>query len=143
MPHQQMFDDDDPILARVRDIAFAFPDTAEKVSNGRPVFFTKKVFAVYGGSIKADGTWIQHPQSVLILPDPNEREALLADPRCYQPGYWGPWGWLGWLLDAGSDWQEVSELLEDSYLLTAAPASIARLNADRDGGGPPAPHRRQ
>ncbi len=32
MVHPKMFDDDDPVLARVRHIALALPETAEKVS---------------------------------------------------------------------------------------------------------------
>ena len=49
MAHPQMFDDDDPYLGRVRALAARFPGTAEKVSHGRPAFFTRKVFAYYGG----------------------------------------------------------------------------------------------
>ena len=47
-----MFDDDDPFLARLREIALALPDAAMKVSHGVPAFFTKKVFAYYGASEK-------------------------------------------------------------------------------------------
>ena len=48
--HPIMFDDTDPVLARVREIALALPEAAEKVTHGRPTFFTAKVFAYYGGS---------------------------------------------------------------------------------------------
>ncbi|MFV0426491.1 MAG: MmcQ/YjbR family DNA-binding protein [Beutenbergiaceae bacterium] len=132
MAHEQLFDDDDPALAQVRRLAFALPDAAEKISHGRPAFFTKKVFAVYGGSIKVEGGWVQYPQSLLILPDPNEREALKRDDRFYVPGYWGPWGWLALHLHQHTDWQEVAELLEDSYRQTAAPRSIAQLGTISD-----------
>jgi len=57
MAHQQMFDDDDPLLAQVRALALALPEADEKVSHGRPAFFTKKVFCIYGGSLKIDGEW--------------------------------------------------------------------------------------
>ena len=49
-----MFDADDPLLARLRGICLAFPDAAEKVSHGRPNWFTTKVFAVFGGSVKGE-----------------------------------------------------------------------------------------
>ncbi len=52
-----MFDDKDPLLKRVRKLALAFPDANEKVSHGRPAFYTVKVFAYYGGSQKVDGEW--------------------------------------------------------------------------------------
>ncbi len=48
MPHPIMFDDADPILARVREIALALPEATEKISHGRPTFSAPKMFAVYG-----------------------------------------------------------------------------------------------
>ena len=50
MAHPLMFDDADPLLARVREIALALPEAAEKITHGRPTFFTTKVFAYFGGS---------------------------------------------------------------------------------------------
>jgi predicted DNA-binding protein (MmcQ/YjbR family) len=124
-----MFDDDDPVLARVRDIALAFPGADEKVSHGRPAFFTKKVFAYYGGSHKVDGDWVQHPQSVMILPDVDERLALLDDSRVWVPAYLGPSGWLGFDLDDDTDWSEVAELIDASYRRTAGARLITELDA--------------
>ncbi|MGX1770399.1 hypothetical protein ACWIE7_19215 [Dietzia sp. NPDC055343] len=54
MAHPIMFDADDPLLARLRGICMEFPDAAEKISHGRVVWFTTKVFAVYGGKVKGD-----------------------------------------------------------------------------------------
>ena len=122
-----MFDDDDPVLARVRELATALPDTGEKVSHGRPAFFTKKVFAYYGGSLKQDGDWVQHPQAIVVLPDPADRQALVEEERVWIPAYLGPSGWIGVDLDDDSDWTEVAELLDASYRLTAPKRSIARL----------------
>ena len=76
-----MFDEADPVLGRVRALALAFPDAGEKVSHGHPAFFTTKVFAYYGGSVKVDGNYRQHERSVLVLLDPDEREALLERER--------------------------------------------------------------
>jgi hypothetical protein len=73
-----MFDDDDPVLARVRRIALALPEAAEKVSHGRPAFFTRKVFAYYGGSQKVNGEWVQHPTSVMVLADLDGQSAVRA-----------------------------------------------------------------
>jgi predicted DNA-binding protein (MmcQ/YjbR family) len=115
MAHPQMFDDDDPFLARVREFALALPDADEKVSHGRPAFFTKKVFAYYGGSVRLDGEWVQHPHALLILPEADERPALEQDQRSFVPAYLGPSGWLGIDLDEATDWDEVAELLDASY----------------------------
>ena len=129
MAHPQMFDDNDPVLARVRELALALPDAGEKVSHGRPAFFTTKVFAYYGGAVKVDGEWVQHEQSVMLLPDPADLEALRQDERFFVPAYLGPSGWIGLDLDDRSDFDEVAELLEDSYRRTAGVRRVARLDA--------------
>lgn len=129
--HPQMFDDDDPLLGRVRAIALAFPDAAEKVSHGRPAFFTKKIFGYYGASVRAEGEWVQHGQAIVIVPDTEEAPALRDDPRVFVPAYLGAYGWLGVDLDADTDWDEVAELLDASYRLTAPKRSIAALDARR------------
>ncbi len=56
VPHPRMFDDDDPVLRRVREVTLTFPDAAEKVSHGIPAFYTTKVFAYYGGSENSAST---------------------------------------------------------------------------------------
>ncbi|HSL74339.1 MAG TPA: MmcQ/YjbR family DNA-binding protein [Ilumatobacteraceae bacterium] len=137
MAHPPMFDDDDAVLGRVRELALAFPGAAMKVSHGRPAFFTTKVFAYYGGSLRVDGEWVQHPQSIVVLPDPGDRQALLEDPRVYVPAYLGPSGWIGVDLDVDldgdtdgdTDWAEVGELLDASFRLTAPKQRIAELDA--------------
>ena len=129
MAHPLMFDPEDPLLARLREVALAFPDAAEKISHGSPAFYTTKVFAYFTGSEKVAGEWVHHEQALLVLPDPGERTALLADPRVFVPAYLGPSGWLGVDLDEAADWDEVRELLDASYRLTAGPRRVARLDA--------------
>lgn len=130
MAHPQMFEDDDPFLARLRALALALPDADEKVSHGRPAFFTTKVFAYFGSALKVDDEWVQHERSVIVLPDAAERAALVRDERCFVPAYLGPSGWVGLDLEPlGDDWSEVEELLETSYRLTAGARRVARLDA--------------
>jgi hypothetical protein len=129
MAHPLMFDEADPVLARVRSLALAFPDAAEKISHGHPAFFTTKVFAYYGGSVKVDGAYRQHEHSVLVLLDPDERAVLLADERCYVPAYLGAAGWVGVDLGDGTDWDEINELLDASYRRTAGVRRVAALDA--------------
>lgn len=124
-----MFDDDDPVLEQVRQLAIELPNAAEKVSHGRPAFFTKKVFAYYGGSLKIDGAWIEHPHSVIVRPDEGDRRALLDDDRTFVPAYLGPSGWIGLDLDDDTDWSEVAELLDASFRLTAPARDVAELDA--------------
>jgi predicted DNA-binding protein (MmcQ/YjbR family) len=127
MPHPLMFDDGDPILGRLRALSLALPDAAEKISHGHPAFYTTKVFAYYGGSVKVSGVYERHEQSLLVLAEPEDRLALVEDERCYVPAYLGPSGWVGLDLDQDTDWTEVHELLLESYRLTAGPRRVARL----------------
>ena len=129
MAHPIMFDDADPILGRVRALASAFPDAAEKISHGHPAFFTTKVFAYYGGSVKIDGVYAQHGHSVLVLVDPGEQVALAGEDRCYIPAYLGAYGWIGVDLAGDTDWDEVGELLDASYRRTAGPRRVAALDS--------------
>jgi hypothetical protein len=127
--HPIMFDETDPVLARVRALALALPDAAEKISHGHPAFFTTKVFAYYGGSVKVDGSYRRHERSVLVLLEPAEREALLAEDRCYLPAYLAAYGWIGLDLGDDTDWGEIGELLDGSYRRTAGRRRVAALDA--------------
>lgn len=123
-----MFDDDDPMLARVRGIAFALPGVAEKISHGRPVFFTKKLFVYYGGAVRLDGQWTQHEHALIVLVEPEDRLATLEDRRFFVPAYLGPSGWFGIDLSDETEWREIAELIEASYRLTAPTKLIAELD---------------
>ena len=91
------------------------------------------MFAYFGGSLKIDGSWLQRPQSVLVLITGADHEALSTDPRCYVPGYLGAAGWLGFDLPPASagraPWTEVAELLDASYRTTAGKRRVRRLDA--------------
>ena len=124
-----MFDDDDFGLAELRTAALGFPEAFEKVSWGRPVFCTPKMFAMYGGNAKADGQTVPYPHSVLVRVDESERPALQQDPRFYYPAYMGPFGWLGLDLTAAPvDWTEVTELLDASFRLVATKRLVRLLD---------------
>ena len=139
MAHPARFDPDDPLLHRLRDIALALPGADEKVSHGRPTFFTRKVFAIFGGVVKGDHHADTLARSVLFLPAADEREALLADGRFVVPAYEGAYGWLCLPLDRGgpsgpdTDWSEVSELVEESFRATA-PVTLVRALDARSAG---------
>ncbi len=127
--HPKQFDDDDRYLEQVRQLCGQLPHTDEKVSHGRPAFFTKKVFAYYGGSLKVDDEWVEHGNSIMVQPDPGDRPALLEDARTFVPAYLGPSGWIGIDVGDDTDWTEIGELLDASYRLTAPKRAIAELDA--------------
>lgn len=114
-----MFERDDPWYRRVRELALALPGAGEKVSHGRPAFFTRKVFAYYGGAVKVDGVWEQHPQSVVLLADLDGQSVLRGQPAAYVPGYLGPYGWTGIDLDEHTDTDDLVDWLRASYEFTA------------------------
>lgn len=138
MAHPQMFDDGDRYLARVRQVALAFPDASEKVAHGRPTFRSQKVFVVYGGGTKGPAsTRQQYDHALLLFPDAGEKPALEEDPHYFLPAYYGPYGWIGWNLAwnaAGPeevDWGEVFELVDASYRALSSRDQVHRLD-ERD-----------
>lgn len=127
MTHPRMFDDADPMLVRLRELARALPEAQEKISHGRPAFFTSKVFAYYGGRPRGtDG--LRRDQSVIVRADHHEQEAIRQLPGGFEPAYLGPYGWSGLDLDETTDWQFIAELLEESFRLTAPRKLIALLD---------------
>ncbi len=128
MTHPQMFDDDDPVLAKLRELCMSFPGADVKVSHGRPAFFTKKIFAGYGAVLKGDHHSGRFDQALIFMPDADERAAYVEDERFFVPAYWGPSGWIGIDLAEHADWDEVAELVEDSYRNTAPKKLIAELD---------------
>ena len=135
--HPRMYDEDDPLLARVRRICLALPETREQESHGRPSFFAgKRTFAHYGIHGEDD-------RRLLVRPDDTDHEALLQHPRSSVPPYLGPSGWLGFELQdlpgqPGPDWDELAELVEDSYRRVA----LVRMRHALDGGRTAGPQRR-
>lgn len=68
--------------------------------------------------------------ALIIKPDPDERPALVGDPRFFAPPYFGPGGWLA--LDLATpdvDWAEVRELLDSSYRQVALVRMVRALDA--------------
>jgi len=129
MAHPTQFDASDPVLHRLSEICLALPSADHKISHGRPAFFTKKIFAIYGAVTKGDHPAGDHDQALVFMPDAEEAEALGQDDRFFTPAYWGPYGWLAIDLDGDSDWREVIELVQESYRQTATAKLAAQLDA--------------
>lgn len=118
-----MYDEDEPLLARVRPVCLGLPETREVEAWGRPTFRAgKKIFAVYS-------TDDEHDRSLVFKPESGERTALAQDPRFYAPPYFGPSGWLALdLVAIAPDWQEVTELVETSYRQVALKRMLTALD---------------
>lgn len=118
MAHPRMYDDKSPALKRLRKICLALPEVFEKEAWG------ECTFRVTSGSMFAMTDCNHHDSghiAVWIKAPPMTQEILVnADPkRFFVPPYVGPKGWIGVRLDYKVDWEELGELLEDGYLISA------------------------
>jgi hypothetical protein len=110
-------------VERVREICLALPEAVEKSFGGHtsPAFRVRdKMFVM----ISEDRT------SMTFKGAAGVQEALVAgDPdRFYVPPYVGAKGWVGARLDVGQDWDEIAELLVDSYRMVAPKRLAARVS---------------
>jgi predicted DNA-binding protein (MmcQ/YjbR family) len=126
MEHPLLFDPGDPLLQRLRELCLAFPEAVEVQAWGRPTFRAgTKIFVTAGSSM-------DRPHSIVFKPDPQERPALVDDPRFFVPPYFGPAGWLAIDFDLpDTDWVELAELTETSYRQVALKRQLAALELER------------
>jgi len=116
-----MYDEKDPLLAKLRDLCERFPESVEVEAWGRPTFRAgKKIYSVYG-------TGDDERPALVFKPDADERPALVRDKRIYIPPYFGPSGWLGLYLTGRVDWTEVAELVDSSYRQVALKRMLKAL----------------
>ena len=117
----------DALLARIRALALALPETEERVSHGSPGFFVRggKFFAYFAANHHKDGT-----VALLVKASGVEEQASLIerDPDLYyRPAYFGPAGWIGIRLDTGDvDWNHINDWLTRSWR-ASAPKRLAML----------------
>ncbi len=126
MEHPHLFEPGDAVLDRLRTICLGFPEAVEIEAWGRPTFRVgKKMFVVAGATM-------DRPYSIVFKPDPEERRALIEDPRFFMPPYFGPAGWLAVDFDSPrTDWVELAELIETSYRQVALKRLVAALEQRR------------
>jgi len=118
------------LLARVRALALALPETDERESHGSPGFRvggekSGKYFAYFAD--QHHGT--PHIALLVRTGSMDELLALVEDqPDIYfKPAYYGASGWVGIILNRpGVDWDAVAEWLERSWR-GAAPKRLTRL----------------
>lgn len=122
----------DPVhlLARVRELALALPETHERESHGSPGWRagsekSGKYFAYFAD--QHHGT--PHISLLVKCGSMDELEGLVeAQPDAYhKPAYYGASGWIGIILNrAEVDWDSVTEWLTRSWR-QVAPKSVTRL----------------
>ncbi len=105
-----------PAIARIRAVCLALPEVVEKPFGGHtaPAFRVReKLFAMT--SEDGRSMTVKAPKGVQQLLVSSEPE------RFFVPPYVGPKGWVGvWLdLAAPPDWDEITEMIVESYCLIA------------------------
>jgi hypothetical protein len=110
------------VLARVRKLCLALPETSERLSHGAPTFFVreKRSFLMVLTDHHGDGRFAIW----CAAPDGMQKMLVEADPeRFFVPPYVGHRGWLGLRLDRGIHWDELAGIVEDAHA-EVAPAKL-------------------
>jgi hypothetical protein len=113
-------------LTRLRKLCLALPEAHEVEAWGEPTFRVRnKLFAMYASSGNHHGAG--RPAVWCKAGAGNQQLMVAAAPkRFFVPPYVGPSGWVGVWLDERVDWDELKDLLRDSYTLIA-PKRLAAL----------------
>jgi predicted DNA-binding protein (MmcQ/YjbR family) len=115
--------------SRIAVICLSLPETEERPFGGHtsPAFRVRdKMFVV-----------ISEDRTTMTLKAPEGVQAVLvaSDPKRFiVPKYVGNKGWVGVRLDLATapDWDEIAELIYDSYCLVAPKRLVAQWEASRD-----------
>ncbi|CAA9270310.1 MAG: hypothetical protein AVDCRST_MAG50-3323 [uncultured Acidimicrobiales bacterium] len=113
------------IVERVRMLCLALPETTVRVDGWAQSFdIRRRSFCLLAAPEDPDGT----PVPLLVLrADPDEREVLLATGHPYFASRSGP-DRLGVLLTDDTDWDEIRELVTESYRILAPKKLTALLD---------------
>ncbi len=113
-------------LTKLRKMCLALPEAHEVEAWGEPTFRVKnKLFAMYASATNHHG---KGHHGVWLKAAPGNQELMVRHKpkRFFVPPYVGPSGWVGVFLDGDADWEELRELVTDSYRLVA-PKKLAAL----------------
>lgn len=116
----------DPI-ERLRRLCLALPEVAEVETWGHPTFRVRnKMFAACGHDDSVD-----RPTFSCKAPQ-GEQEALIErhPDRFYRPKYVGVHGWVGAFLDGGAPWDEIAEIVEEGWRMTAPKRLVKAWEAE-------------
>lgn len=112
-------------LGRLRELCLAFPGAVEAGGVGDPSFKVRgKIFAMQHRHEGRPSLWCKA--------EPGVQELLVAaEPRrFFRPPYVGQHGWIGAWLDVALDWDELGDLIEESYRRTAPKRLVAQLGGE-------------
>jgi predicted DNA-binding protein (MmcQ/YjbR family) len=111
----------EPVIERLRGICLALPEATEQETWDDPTFRVRaKIFAMVRRRDGQVSMWCKGrpgAQDVLVTADPA---------RFFVPPYVGPKGWIGVRLDGEVAWDELTDLVIESYRMIA-PKRVAAL----------------
>lgn len=117
------------VLAKMRKICLALPDTKETPTWGQPHFRVgEKIFAGCG---EEDGRRV-----IGFKLEREHAEVVVHDPRFRPAPYVGKHGWVSMDAENVKDWDEVRELVLESYRLIAPKRSLAKLTPPGKAAAP-------
>lgn len=116
----------DHVIRIVRKICLGFPEAVEVETWGIPTFrIRNKMFVTAGWDEEAKDPVVR----LSMKTAPGEQQALLAEGHpFFYPSYVGSKGWIGVIVDQGTDWTEITELVEESYRETAPKSLVKQLD---------------
>lgn len=118
---------DDAIMEKLRAICLPLPEAAQAEAFGAPTFqIRSKNFAMLRKSDGRTSVWCKTThefQQALVNSEPE---------RYFAPPYVGPKGWVAiWLDDdMDPDWDEIEEIIIESYRLIAPKRLVRQLDED-------------
>ena len=123
-----MYDDSDPLIAKLREVCLKMPEVFEKEAWGECTFRVAggSMFAMTDNNHHGSGhlaVWVKAPemvQEILVNSDPK---------RFFIPPYMGKKGWVGMRIDGKIKWDQAAAILKDGYLLSMPAKSKARTAA--------------
>lgn len=117
------------LLARVRKAALAYPETDEAAPFGDPWFRVRgKMFTLFS-------VWNGKP-CVAVKVGKEHLHLFLEDPRFFQTPYIGRGGWVCLKLESEPDWEEVDELIRESFRRVAPKRLLAALAPESKSARP-------
>ena len=109
-------------LTKIRNICLSLPDTKETTTWGKPHFRVgEKIFAGYG---EENGKHV-----VGFKLEMAHASIAVQVPGFSRAPYVGHKGWVSLETDSVKDWDEVREMILESYRLIAPKKSLAKLHA--------------
>lgn len=116
----------DEVLDRLKDLAAGLPECSVEPSEPHAAFVVRKRrFAWFMVDHHGDGMTV-----ISLKVPPGENQALVAaqPERFVMPSYMGARGWVSIRLDViAVDWDEVAEMLTESYRMVAPKSLLKRL----------------